>query len=99
MFIPDPDFFSIGSRIQGQKDSGSRIRVSNKGILTPKMVSKLSVPGSGFRIRIPYRELEFLPIPDPGVKKALDTGSRSATLFGTPYGTLIGEGTRTLKYL
>ncbi len=33
-------------------------------------------PGSGSRIRI----LIFLPIPDPGIKKAPDPGSGSATL-------------------
>jgi hypothetical protein len=34
------------------------------------------------RIRIPDPDLDldFLPIPDPGVKKAPDTGSGSATL-------------------
>jgi hypothetical protein len=44
-------------------------------------------PGSRIRIsifypsRIPDQDLDFLPIPDPGVKKALDPGSRTATLI------------------
>ncbi len=36
-------------------------------------------PGCSSRIRIP----DFLPIPDPGVKKAPDPGSGSATLDRT----------------
>jgi hypothetical protein len=35
--------------------------------------------GSG----IPDPDLDFLPIPDPGVKKAQDPGFRSATLLQT----------------
>ncbi len=57
------------SRIQGQKDPGSG---SSWKILTQKIVSKLSEiwsRGSGF----------FMP--DPGVKKAPDPGSKSATLL------------------
>jgi hypothetical protein len=39
-------------------------------------------PGSGFRIRIPDPDPDFLHIPDPrsGVKKATDPGSESARL-------------------
>jgi hypothetical protein len=37
-------------------------------------------PKSGSRIRITDPDLDFSPIPNPGVKKAPDTGSGSATL-------------------
>ncbi len=47
------------------------------GILTQKIVSKLSEICSGFFIPDP----DFLPILDPGIKKALDPGSGSATLI------------------
>jgi hypothetical protein len=33
------------------------------------------------RLFIPDPDLDFFPIPDPTVKKALDPGSRSAILF------------------
>jgi hypothetical protein len=36
-------------------------------------------------IRIPDTVPDFLPIPDPGVKKAPDPGSGSATLLSHPY--------------
>jgi hypothetical protein len=77
MFIPDPKFFHHGSRIQGQKDSASRIRIlikEFKYFLTQKFVSRLSEILSG--MFIPDSDLDFLPIPDPGVKKAPDLGSR-----------------------
>jgi hypothetical protein len=38
--------------------------------------------------RIPDRDLDFLPIPDPGVKKAPDPGSGSATLLFSDVTTL-----------
>ncbi len=68
--------FSIpaGSQIQGQKDSGSRIRIKELKYFKPKklfqalgnMIRDVQ-PGSGSRL--------FLPIPDPGVRKAPDPGS------------------------
>ncbi len=74
--------YSENSRIQGQKDSWSRIRIrisKNSSILTEKIVSKLSEICSGW----------FIPDPDlifthpgsliQGVKKAPDPGS--ATLI------------------
>jgi hypothetical protein len=71
LFIPDP-----GSRVI----PGSAAALKNLSILTLKIVSKLSEilydPGSSSRIRIPDAGIDFLPFPDPGVKKALDPGSR-----------------------
>ncbi len=61
------------ARIQGHKDSGSRIRIKEfKYFLTQKIVSKLSEIWS--TMFIPDRDRDFLPTPDPGVKKA--TGFR-----------------------
>jgi hypothetical protein len=56
------------ARIQGQKDSGFRIRIKEFKYLSFRKYYL------GFRIWI----LIFYPswIPDPGVKKALDSGSR-----------------------
>jgi hypothetical protein len=51
----------------------SRIRI----LIFLPMFFKLSEIGYPSRIRI----LIFLPIPDPGVKKASDPGSGSATLI------------------
>ncbi len=79
MFIPDP----------GSKrflDLGSASASNNFSILTQKIVSKLSEilsvmfipdpdPGSGIMVFYPSR------IPNPGVKKAPDHGSGSATLI------------------
>jgi hypothetical protein len=82
MFFPDPNF-SL-SRIQGQKDSGSRIWIRIKEFevrvfLTRKNVterSEIHDPGCSSRIPDPY--LDFYPsrIRDQGVKKAPDSGSR-----------------------
>ncbi len=65
MFIPDPNSFHHGSASK------------NLSILTQKTVSKLS--GIWSVLFIPDPDPDFLPIPDAGVKKALDPGS--ATLF------------------
>ncbi len=78
MFIWDQNLFHQGSRDQGQKDSGSRIRIliKNFKFLTLRIVLKLSEIWSRIRISTfyPFR------IPDRGVKKAPDPGSGSATL-------------------
>jgi hypothetical protein len=74
LFIPDPTFFP--SRIQGQKDSGSRIRIciiEVKNFFPKKIVSELSEICSG--MFIPDLDRDFLPIPDPWVKKASDPGA------------------------
>ncbi len=78
-FIPDPTFFHPGSEL-----SPSRIPdpQKNLSILTPKKVNKWFLgskkydPGCSFRI--PDPDADFLPsrIPDPGVKKAPNPGSR-----------------------
>ncbi len=60
----------LPSRIQGQKDSGSRTRINEFKYLTIKIVSKLSEIWSG--IIIPDPDLYFLPIQDPGLKKVRD---------------------------
>ncbi len=70
--IPDPIFFH----------SGSRIRIKEFKYFNPKkwfLSSRKYDQGSSSRIRI----LTFYPsrIPDPGVKKASDPGSGSATLL------------------
>ncbi len=64
--IPDPKFFHPGSTSK------------NLSILTQKIVLKLSEIWSG--LFIPDPDPDFLRIPDPGVKKALDPWSGSATL-------------------
>jgi hypothetical protein len=79
MFIPDPTFFHPGSRIRTVSipDPGSASKYFN---LTPKKTKKWFLssrkydPGCSSRIRM----LTFSPsrIPDPGVKKAPDPGSR-----------------------
>jgi hypothetical protein len=68
-----------GSQIQGQKEPGSGSASKNLSFCNPKncfhALRKIIwdvYPGSG-----------FFPIPDPGVKIALDTGSGSTTLV--PY--------------
>ncbi len=70
MFIPDPGSEFFPSRIQGQKIPGSASASRNLSILTQKIVSKLSEIWS--RMIIPDPDLDFLHIPDPGVKKAPD---------------------------
>ncbi len=66
------------SRIQGQKDSGSRIWIRIKEFTEWKYDR-----GCSSRIQIPDLDLDFQPsrIQDPGVKKAPDPGSGSATLI------------------
>ncbi len=70
--IQDP-----GSRFKKILDPGSAFK--NLSILTQKIVPKLSEIWTG--LFIPDPEFDFLPIPDPGVKKAPDSGSGSATLL------------------
>ncbi len=87
---PGSEFFSIPgprSRIQGQNDSGSRIRIPDPDPhqRIQKNVSKISEIWSGMFIPDPYLRSGswfFYPsgILDTGVKKAPDPGSGSATL-------------------
>ena len=73
MFIPDLTFFHHGSRIRTVSipDPGSS---KNLGILTPKKAKNGFQAHPGSRIR----DANFLPsrIPDTGVKKAPNPGSR-----------------------
>jgi hypothetical protein len=75
MFVPDPTLFH----------PGSRIRIKEFKYFNPKKPKKWFIssrkydPGCSYRI--PDPDADFLPIPDPGVKKALDPGSGSATLI------------------
>ncbi len=79
---PGSDFFPSGIRTVSIPDTGSASK--NLSILTPKKPKKWVLssrkydPGCSSRIRM----LTFYPsrIPDPGVKKAPDPGSGSATL-------------------
>jgi hypothetical protein len=67
--IPDPTFFH----------PGSRIHIEEFKYFNPKksfLSSRKHDPGCSSRIRIPDPDPDFLPIPDPGVKKATDPGSR-----------------------
>ncbi len=65
----------ISSRIQGQK---------NLSISYPKNCFSALVnmrPGCSYRIRIPDPDLNCLPIPDPGIKKAPDPNTACITFF------------------
>jgi hypothetical protein len=67
--IPDPNFFYI-------LYPGSRICIKEfKYLNTKKMVSKLWDLGCSSRIGILDPNPDFLPIPDPGIKKTPDHGS------------------------
>jgi hypothetical protein len=82
--IRNPAFFHPGSQIGTVSIPGPGSAWKNLSILTPKETKKWFLssrkydPGCSSRIRI----LTFYPsrIPDPGVKKAPDPGSGSATL-------------------
>jgi hypothetical protein len=81
MFIPDPVFFNPdpGSRVNKIPDLRSGSAYKNSNIFKPKNSSMLFKNISGMFIP----DLDFFPIPDPGVKKARDPGSGSATLLRT----------------
>ncbi len=74
--VADPRFFHPGTKFF---HPGSQIRSENlsTGILTQKIIYKLLEVWSG--LFIPDPDLDFLPIPDPGVKKLPDHWSGSAT--------------------
>jgi hypothetical protein len=73
--MPDP-----GSKRFPDPGSASASASKNLNILTLEIVSKLSEilhdPGSSSRIRIPDAGIDFLPIPDPGIRGQKGTGSR-----------------------
>jgi hypothetical protein len=70
---PGPEFFHPGSRIQGQKDSGSRIRIRIKEFKYFYPKNCFSVFGK--IIRDVHPGSGVFSNPDPGVKKAPDPGS------------------------
>jgi hypothetical protein len=72
MFISDPgsEFFHPGFRVK--KIPGSRIRIKELKYFNPQNCLK----ALGNMIRIQDPDLDFLPIPDPGVKKAPDPDLR-----------------------
>jgi hypothetical protein len=80
--IPDPTFFHPGSRIRTVSipDPGSSSK--NLSILTLKKAKKWLLSSKkydpGCSSRIPDPDADFFPsrIPDPGVKKAPNPGSR-----------------------
>jgi hypothetical protein len=91
IFIPDPgsEFFhpvpgsllDPGSKRFPDPESGFASASKNLSIFTQKIVSKISEKLSG--MFVPDPDLDFFypsQIPDPGVKKAPDPGSGSATL-------------------
>jgi hypothetical protein len=82
--IPDPNFSIPDQGLKRFSDLDPYPHPRIFCILTQKIVSKLSEydPGCSSRIRIPDPDLDFLPIPDPGVKRHRipDLGSGSATL-------------------
>jgi hypothetical protein len=76
MFIPDPTFFYPASRI---RIFPSRIRIKEFKHFNPKKWFLSSIKyDPGCSSRIPDPDPYFYPsrIPDPGVKKAPDPGSR-----------------------
>jgi hypothetical protein len=72
------------SRIQGKKLK--RLRIPDPKYIYPKKLflscQKYDLQCSSW-IWILDPDLDYLPIPDPGVKKALDPGSGSATLVSS----------------
>jgi hypothetical protein len=84
MFIPDPgsDFFHPGSRIRTVSIPGSRILIKEFKYFNPKKSKKWFLNSKkydpGCSSRIPDPDADFLPsrIPDSGVKKAPNPGSR-----------------------
>jgi hypothetical protein len=80
MFIPDRTFFHPGSELSPSRIPDPKSSSKNLSILTPKKAKKWFLSSGLF---IPDPDADFLPswIPDPGVKKAPDPGSGSATLI------------------
>jgi hypothetical protein len=79
MFIPNlgSEFFYPESKVKKIPGSG----FASKNLLTQKIVPKLSE--ILYKIFILDPDHDFLPIPDPGVKKAPDPGCGSATMCRT----------------
>jgi hypothetical protein len=75
IWIPDSNF---PSRIQVLKDPGSGSASKNLSKFRPKNCFKLSEKLSGMFIPDPDFSPSRIRIPDPGIKKVLAPGSRSA---------------------
>jgi hypothetical protein len=77
MFVPDPGskFIHPGSRIQGKKSTGFRIRNKECIFNTQKYFANLSEIWPRMSIPDPDPRYGFFSIPDPGIKKAPDPGS------------------------
>jgi hypothetical protein len=85
---PGSEFFHSGSRVIKIPEPGSGYASKNIpiSIYNPEKLFRSSRkydPGCSSRIRIPNPDLDFLPIPVTGVKKAPDPdpGPGSATLL------------------
>ena len=80
-FIPDPGSNFFPFRIPDPKclHPGSRIRIKEFKYFNPKKTKKMFLSSRiydpGCSSRIPDPDADFLTIPEPGVKKALDPGS------------------------
>jgi hypothetical protein len=79
MFFSDTNFSIPESSVKKIPDPGSASNYFST--FNPKIVSKLSELWSELFITDP--DLDFSPIPDPGVKKAMEPGSGSATTLFT----------------
>ncbi len=75
IFIPDPEFFTW---IQGQKSTGSRVWIRDKGLKYFNPQKWYYILGN--MIRDNYPESELFPYQVRGFKKTLDPGSGSPTL-------------------
>jgi hypothetical protein len=83
--IPDPDFYpsripDLGSRIQKQQQKRGVKKICCHTFFCSHKLT-LSSQKYGFRIRDRGSGKNLFRIPNPGVKKALDPGSGSATLL------------------
>jgi hypothetical protein len=73
---PGSKFFQPRSRIEGQTDSVTRIRINSKElIILPKKIPDTN----------PDPDLDFLPIPDPGSSGQKGTRSRIRIPGNTGY--------------
>jgi hypothetical protein len=93
--IPDPNFFHPGSRVKKIPDPGSAPK--NLSIFNPKNCFKAL--GNMIRdVHHDFLSIEDIRTSDPGVKKAPDPGSGSATLqkldLGDFHGTRIRKDSR-----
>jgi hypothetical protein len=82
VLFSDPNFSILdpGSMVEKIPDPGSGSTSKNVSIFIPKKLFPSSRKYDlGFSSRIQIPDLDFLPIPDPGVKKARDPGAKKGT--------------------